>query len=509
MPPTIIIQGFSSTYKLPGFFAETVYGAGAITVGDIPLVCLVVGNKGSSGTAVADQDVVQILGINEADTQLQAGYEITQMAYMGLLEAGVLLYAAPNAEAGGAVAGTATLTFAGTATASGQWTVKIDGRVYTGGIANGDTPTTSAAAVVAAISADSRSPVTAGNVAGVVTFTRKSKGVRGNDGSVYLTKGSTAETVATGQTATIAGGTAMTGGGVHFTGGTGTDSLTTVLSVLFPGTYDRIAFAQYDTTNAAAIVSQLNTKAGVLEGRLEHALIGVTGSFSAATTLATTTLNAHRVQLMWYIDGPQPGSMMAARFSAKRTATEQSDPCAAYDGAVLTGIVPQVAPSASPSNATQVSALNNGVTPVKTENGQAKVVRSITSHSLDGALPDYRTLDTSDAYVPDFVRKSLALLWLTEFLPANPRVADDPPAGAKEPPTQVGTPSKWKQRATKLLKELEEGTATTPPVLQQVDANPIAAGWDNTAKRIMSAVPVIPASNQHQIGVSVRQLSPS
>lgn len=503
---TVIITGFSSTFKIPGFFAETVYGAGAISLGSIPLICMVIGNKLSSGTATPDQDINQILGTNEADGFYGAGGEITTMCYAALIEPGVLLYGAPNAEAGGAAAATATITIATTATSSGQWAYWIDGNYITGGIASGDSVTTTAAAISAAINALPRIAVTASPSVGVVTVTAKSKGTRSNDHTIFqdVTK------MAASQTSTLTGGTAMTGGGFHFTGGTGADSLTNVFTVLFPGHYDRIAIAQYDATNAVAFVGQLNSKAGVLEGRLEHGVMAVSGTLSAATTLATTSLNAQRVQLLWYLNSPAHPPVLAARMAAKRTATEQSDPAASYDGAALNGsnafpILGQFAAVDNPSQTTQQSALNNGVTPIKTVGGQAVVVRSITSHSLNGATPDYRTLDTSDAYVPDYVRNGLGLLWVTEFLPANPRVQDDPPAGVKPPVSLVATPTKWTQRATAYLKQLEAGTGEVPPILQEVDANPIVSGFDNTAKRIMSVVPVVAAANQHQLGCSVRQ----
>ena len=509
MGATIIITGFSSTFKVPGYYAETVYGAGAISVGSIPLICLVVGNKTSAGSMTADTDVKQVLSVDDADAKLGPGSEIAVMCYAAIAQAGVLLWAAPNAEAGGAVAGTATITIASAATSSGQWAYWIDGVYLTGGIANGDSATTTGGAIAAAINANPRLPVTAANVSGTVTLTSKSKGLRANQHTLFQDT----TQMPSGQTSAVAGGSSISGvsGGVFFSGGSGTDSLTNVFTVLFPGTYDRIACAQNDATNAAALVAQLNTKAGVLEGRLEHGLIAVSTSLSSATTLATTSLNAQRVQLLWLLNSPTHPSALAARFAAMRTATEQGDPDAAYDGAVLTSnaqcpILGQFAAADNPSQSTQTSALNNGVTPLKTVGGQVVVVRSITSHSLSGSNPDYRTLDTSDAYVPDYERKGLGLIWATEFLPANPRVQDDPPAGGKEAPAGAATPTRWGQRAMRFLTDLAN---TTPPILQQVDQNPVVSGFDSTAKRIMSAVPVIPASNQHQIGVSVRQVTPA
>lgn len=506
--PTVIISGFASSAKRPGFFAETVYGAGAISIGSIPLICLVIGNKGASGTATADQDINQVLDVNTADTLYQAGFEITTMCYAALIEQGVLLYGAPNAEAGGAAAATATITIATTATSSGQWAYWIDGVYITGGIASGDVIATTASAISAAINALPRLSVTASPSAGVVTLTSKSKGTRALDHTLFQD----ASKMATSQTSVIAGGTSLTGGGVKFTGGTGSDSLTNVFTVLFPGHYDRIAIAQYDATNAAAFVTQLNSKAGVLQGRLEHGVMATSTSFAAATTLATTSLNAERVQLLWLLNSPTHPPCLAARMAAKRTSSEASNPAADYDDVALTGsttfpILGQFAAVDNPTATTQESALNNGVTPLKTVGGQVVVVRSITSHSLSGSTPDYRTLDTSAAYIPDFVRNDADLLWTTEYRPANPLVQDDPPSGVKPPVSGIATPTKWMQRYTARLKQFEAGTWGGPPIIQQVDTYPMTSGFDNTAKRIMSTISVVPVYTQHQIGISVRGLT--
>ena len=508
MGATIIISGFDSSQKVPGYFAETVYGAGPITVGSIPLLCLVVGTKLSTGSATPDQDVNQVLGVTEADALYGAGGEITTMCYAALLEQGVLLYGAPNAEAGGAAAGTATITIATAASSTGSWQYYIDGYYISGSVANGDTAIVTATAIAAAINAVTRLSVTAANGGtAVVTLTAKSKGLRSNTHTLFqdITQMPTA------QTSVISGGSAMTGGGVFFTGGSGNDSLTNVLTVTIAKQYDRTAFAQYDATNAAAVVAQANAKAGVLSGLLEHYVLATSTSLSAATTLATTSLNAQRVQLLWYLNSPAHPPVLAARFAAMRTSHEAVDPGASYDGAILTGsasfpIKGQFAPADNPTQATQQSALNNGVTPIKSVGGLPAIVRSITSHSLNGSSPDYRTLDTSDAYIPDYVRIGLGLIWTTEFVVANPRVEDDPPAGVKPPVAGVATPTKWTQRATQYLKTLESGS-TQLPLLTDVDENPINSGYDSTARRIMSAVPVIPIATQHQIGVSVRQLT--
>jgi hypothetical protein len=150
------------------------------------------------------------------------------------------------------------------------------------------------------------------------------------------------------------------------------------------------------------------------------------------------------------------------------------------------------------------------VTPIRTESGTAVVDRSITTRCLSGTSPDYRTLDTGTAYVPDYVRTAQGLRWL-QFRKDNPDVADDP--APEQPPraSGVATPSTWNAATYQLLKEMEgvEGVPLYPglarAILIDVDLNKPAARYDRLAKRIMQAVPVVPSPKNEQVGVSVLQ----
>ncbi len=502
---SINIVGFTSTNKLPAFFGETVYGAGPITIGSIPLVCLVSGTMlESTGTATPNASIDQILSLDDSDTLHGAGSEINLMCQAALRIPGVKLLAAPSAEAVGAVAATVTITitlFGSNPTSSGEFAYRIDGRRYTGVIRTTDTLSSIATAIAASINADPHSPVTAAVGAGptyIVTATRKSAGARGNQGVLFQES----DTPAGGVTSAIAGGTAITGGGVHFTGGTGTEDVSALLAVLSAQRYNRIAFAQNDAANAALWEAQLNTKAGVLEGKTEHAICAVSDSLSASITLSTVTLNAERVQLLWYLNSENHPSEIAAVFAAARTAAEQSNPNQGYDGYVLPGIVAQSQSGDWPTTATLISALDNGVTPIATSpSGEAYIVRSIVTHCLNGALPDYRTLDTAQAVVPDYVRDVLELYWVTVYKVANPYVADDPAPEQRERPPGVATPTRWNQTVTSILKDLESQN-----ILSDVELNPPVSEYDPVAKRIMSLVPAIATPLNHQTGVSVRQV---
>jgi phage tail sheath gpL-like len=497
---TINIVGFSSTAKVPGFFGETVFGAGAISAGDIPLKLLLCGTKTSAGTAVADTDVVNIFSTTDADTYFGPGSELAIMCYGALQNPGVAIKAIASAEAGGAVAATATITLTGTWTSTGTAIYRIDGIRVTAAISSTDTISSAADSIVNAINAIPSLSVTAvkgAATAYVITITRKSKGLRGLQGMLFqdITQ------LPTGCTSTIAGGTSVTGGGVHFVSGTGTDSVTNVLAVLATAQYDRIAAAQNDGTNGALWVAACNTQAGPTIGHLEHLIFASNASLSTAQSIAQTSLNAERAQYLWQVNGETIPSYVAATFAARRTAVEQSDPGASYDGYVLPGVAPQSQQADWASYPTLVSALDNSLTPVTTNaNGQSYVVRSITTKSLTSGAPDYRTLDTSQAVVPDYVRTVVRLFWETVFKVSNPKVFSDPADGERDRPAGVATPSRWNQSIKKILLDLQDQL-----IISDVANNAPVSEYNSTAKRIMSIIPVIPTPSNHSTGVSVRQ----
>ena len=92
------------------------------------------------------------------------------------------LYAMAVADDEAGVAATGTITIGGTPTEAGTLAFRVLGRSYKIGVSLASTPTTLAVALVAAITADLKSLVTAANAAGVVTVTMKNKGAFGNEG---------------------------------------------------------------------------------------------------------------------------------------------------------------------------------------------------------------------------------------------------------------------------------------------------------------------------------------
>lgn len=498
----IVIDGYADSDKKTGFFAETKFGSSPISLASIPLVLLLVGLKTSAGTITADVDVLDCVSRDEAKTFAGAGAELHRMALRAFDQglSGVRLKLAAPTTSGG-VAAALTITVTGPATSNGTHRYWVGGDLVQLEVTNGQSANTIAANLVIAVNALTDLPVTAAAVGAVVTLTLKHAGIRGNQYIVFKddSKG------AAGVTSTLGGGgSSVTGGGLTFASGTGTETLTTLLALLYPARYHRIALAQNDATSLAAWETQIDAKAGAQEGRMEHAIVAGNGSLVASTSLAQTTLNNWRFQFCWYLNSESHPSEIAAAMAAKRASREQTTPNAGYDGEKLVGIKPQRYRADWASRTTIQSALDVGVTPIETnEDGEAIVHRAITTRCLDGATPDYRTLDTAESVVPDWIRDDLRLLWL-DFKEVNPYVAPDPGVGEKERPSGVATPTRWAKRVHARLQQHEAALILTQTLLAE---NIPAAEYNAAGKRIMLAAPVVPLPLHHATGVSVRQVA--
>lgn len=497
----ITITGFSETDKVPGFVGETKFGAGPISAASIPLILLLVGLMSSSGSMTADTDVLDVQTEDQANTYAGPGSELARMAYVALKYSGLKIKIACPTAAGGAVAASATITIGGSWTATGQWAYRIGGETITGGIAATDSTSDIAADIAAAIQGKIKMPVSAVAVGAVVTATVKSAGIRGNQHIVFQD----ISNLPSGMTSTLAGGSSVTGGGKRFASGAGTEDVTALLSTLNPGRYHRIAVAQIDSTNLALWRAQLDAKAEPTVGRMEHAVFATTGTLSAMASLCQTTLNEERFQGPWCLNCETHPSEIAASMASLRCTKEQNQPNSSYDGDVLRGVAPQSQRADWATRSTLQAALDEGVTPLVTnEDGTVSVVRAITTHSLNGSDPDYRTLDVSEAVVPDYVRDYDKLVWTTLYKPANPYVRPEPAEGEPEAPQGVATPSRWNAQLAKNGFDLERAL-----ILTQTALNPPVTEYDEDAKRLMSIHPAIPLPHNHQTGVSVRQGNPA
>lgn len=173
-----------STLRIPGFFYE-VDPSKASQIDD-PGKMVVIAQKLVAGSAVAGQ-VYPVPNPEQARALFGVGSQI-----VGIIDAirradpFGLLYAVGLADAGGALPASMTITVTVAATAAGQVPLWIAGVSVPVVLTGAETINQTAAAIAAAITAQSDLPVTAAAVNAVVTVTARNAGTLGNDIDVRL-----------------------------------------------------------------------------------------------------------------------------------------------------------------------------------------------------------------------------------------------------------------------------------------------------------------------------------
>lgn len=487
---------------------------------------------------------------------------------------GVPLYYASPTPAGGATAATTNIKITGTATAAGSITVRINGKPVSQSIAVNDTGATVVANLALSVSGfnGGRLPVSATSSTNYCTLTSRTSGQRGMQHVVFLdttllpagltaalyTTWTASTTYAIGDqvvpratpngfyfkataitTGTSAGseptwpttiGTTVVDGGVTWTcwgntatgnapttalflgNATGLETYTALLATLTTTSYGRIALAANDATSLAAWKTQVDNYAAAPFNFLQHVIFATNGSQASATSVNQTTCNDQRFEGLWELNCETHPSRMAAAFGAVRALSEQANPNAAYNDYAITTIAPQSQQADWPTLTVRIAALNNGVAVCGSwfNDGFSRIARSITTKSLTSGNPDYSTLDTGQAYVPDFVLTDAKLYWQGVLAPNNPVAQDDPPPGQRLPPVGVLTPQRAAASLFARLVDFSKGilsgaSQTVPPIVQAPNPGDVVGTWDNVAARIVVAENVKGMANNAQLGVSVRQ----
>lgn len=495
------------TYKVPRYLATIIFSAGVISASSSPLYVLYVGMKTSAGSMVADTDVLEVTSQDQVDALAGARSQLAQMARAGIAAAPTSRhFIAACAEPSGTKAN-ATVTLGGSWSTTGEWAIEIAGTRLTGTIAATDTADAIVADMKAKFDARTKLPVTAGNATNVLTVTAANNGAQGRDHILRFDK----TKLPAGMTVTLAGSANLGGNRVRLGAsgsGTGVEDVSNIIAKLKTARYARIAVAQSDSaTNAPLWEAHLNDLAGPTKLILEHVIVAHNGDVDAAKALSmvgNSAYNHPRVQVLWHQNGDIHPSVVAAVNAAIRASREGTDPVPDYDGLVLPGIPPHAYDGDNPADSDVNVALNSGLTPVVTVNGQARVARAITSYCrLDANTPDTRTLDIGDAVYPDYLLDDLRFLYLTQFRPSNKYVGPNPAPGEDPPPAGVGYPDLWTNAAmARLGQHFRNGWIRDPAL------NPIVSTFNEAADAIESTIPVVVRRVQHQMRNVIRQTAP-
>lgn len=474
----------SNANKVPGAYLRVSLGAGARSAGEAARKIMLFGNKTSAGSVAVNTPTLT-LSTDDAEAFFGKGSELYRMVAAAVaVNTTAQIYCTAIAEASGTNA-SGTVTITGPATAAGSVTVTIAGTAVVTEVASGDSANTVAAAISAAINDVEELPVTASVSTNVVTVTFRHDGPRGN----YCSLRALSEAAGIGATAS----------GSYLASGATSDDPQNAIDATDASRYHFLVAPYQDATNLAKFKTQVSTQADPATGLRQCFVFGSIDTLANTTTVATG-LNEARGQCAWLYNGDTMPSELAAAMAALRAKNEELDTAANMDGQVLTGVKIPVAEADWPTNAELVSALNNGITPLRPVSGEIQMVRSVTTRSqTSGGSPDYAVLDTSKVAVPDEFADDLELNW-TQF--AGFKAADD--VEDVVPPPNVLTPLLVKDWIFSRLKVFEDaGKVTNVDALADQIVVELAA---SPAGRFNAVVPLDVVEGAHQLVADVRQV---
>lgn len=281
------------------------------------------------------------------------------------------------------VAATGSITITGTAATQGVLRVNIgNADTLTVGVASRASAATVAAAVKAAIDAETSLPVTATASEGSVTLTAKNKGTHGNH--IRIRASNTAE----GITVAVR----------PMSGGDADADIGPALNAVVAEGHHLIAVGCTDEANLLKLRTHLDTVGAPEEKRWALGIYGQTGALAQTTTQAGR-LNSGYLYSAWYRKTPSLPCELAAAFAA--VVASEEDPARPLNTLKLNGI--GVCDSADKTMRTeQENALYNGVTPIETspDGTSAQIVRAISTYTktangtADESLLDMTTVRT-------------------------------------------------------------------------------------------------------------------
>lgn len=387
-----IITDFPADNYLPGVGIEFDFFTGSRSSETDDRRMLIIGTMRSTGTATAEKQY-QVLDEGHADTLFGIGSEVALMARAALATVRDLglgapeIYAIGVAEPGAGTAASGTFTITGAPTAAGEVIVRIAGRTVRAAVASGDSVTTIAQSLVAAINAMEREiPVLASNVAGVVTVTYRHKGTNGNDVIIENANG-------VGLLPEIAAGVVSTVSGANLASGAGVIDITNALAAAKSRDFWEIAVSNNEAADMTDLDTHLDETWATMTDQYRFAQVVDIDSTSAATTLAGA--DDERIRVASCPGARSLPCEIAAALSAMVTGRER--PNYNHCGSELPLYGPDVDDNLTPTE--QNTLIKAGVTPlISTPRGKLKVVRLVSTRTTANSVANRTLMDHAIAY---------------------------------------------------------------------------------------------------------------
>lgn len=312
-----------SSERIPGTyqFIELQRSGG---LANLPASICLIGHRLNTAAATYDNIVVELASRNDARSKYGSGSQLDLMARaafstgptarrqnpIGGVPKIFAISVPPPVEVGDAAA-VYTQTITGTPTSNGVLRLYVGDQTFAVGVLSTDTPTTVAAAAVAAL--DLAAPdmfVTAGSAAGVLTLTAREKGTAGNDVVVHADAADAPGlSVATAQTVI----------------GVGVVSLEAALTASLGERFESVVVAQNDAQTLTDAAAHIESAWAYDTDRRRVLYLGHEGDWSDAQTSAAT-LDDYRISVVSAEKTPGAGP---PPFDFENSARSMASQCAA------------------------------------------------------------------------------------------------------------------------------------------------------------------------------------
>lgn len=393
MPDNIVFNSIPIDIRTPGQFVEVDHTHAVKGLASMTRRVLFIGNKLAAGVGAA----LTLYRINSADEaaklfgQGSVLHEMLKKARFANRESD--FFAIGLADDAGGTAATKTVTVTGPATASGTIALYVNGQRLNVGVTSGDSATTIAAAIAAAVNAYADGPYTAASALGVVTLTHRHKGLFGNDCDVRVNYADD-EALPAGTTVAVAA----------VTPGAGNPDVADALAVIADEAFYTIVTPYNDTTNVAAVEAELANRWGGMDMRTGHLFGGFAGTHSALTTFGSARNSAHD-SFIGVKNPPQPAYVWGAVLAAVCEFNGAIDPARPFQTLVLPGILPPARADRFTRQERELL-LRDGISTFTVDQGGNVLIESVVTTYQTNAygVDDVSLLFLETKWTADFMR---------------------------------------------------------------------------------------------------------
>lgn len=400
----IPITGIGPDWKLPGAYAEILFGQGPASAFAPGRECCIVMPKTSAGTWTVNT-LYPIGKESDAATGAGAGSPLHRAARKFLKHnKDTKLWGVPYAATSGGSPATATgsVAITATVTAPGTITTLVAGEPCSASYIVGDTATTIGDRLAESINGKTHLPVTAANVTGTVTLTAKIAGASQGDGTLHAIRLHTEITAGTGVTAVTS---AAIGSAVAGADGTTTEAanLATALAALDMVRKYYLGISMQTATAYGHLKTHISTKGEPRRGMRSHGFAAYTGALAAGQTLAIAR-NYERLSMPWQPNSEHDPAEIVGAIMALVSKYEGRFTAYNFDGLSLSDILLNAyATTDWPDPEDLNDAINDGLMPIASSDAGPSIAMATTTRSKNsaGTIDDPRALERHRVSVAD------------------------------------------------------------------------------------------------------------